>query len=482
MSLFSEKRTFIYLEWYAVALLESDSIMKTVAIVGAGLMTKPMVDYFLDGQGYSVTMLNRTLANAERVLAGHPRAQAVQWTPDNPDVLDEAVSKSDVVVSMVPKPVHIHIAEACLKNSVHMVTSSYEVPELVALDSAAKEKGIIILNELGEVPGIDHFGTQMVLNSLRSRGVKVDTLHSYGSNIPAFDSDDNPFHYKFAWDPRTFTVASQTGAAYFEKGEKIVVPGKELFLNPRRVGIEGLGEFESYPNKDIEKYIQSFGLPEDCTFYRGLLRHPGYCENMIGMIELGLFSDDNTRSFNRMSYRQFMAEQLGDFASTDLEQSIANRLGYKKDSEFIEGLRWLGLLSDNSVAITEGTTLDVVLDTMTEKMAYKPGEHDMIIVHVDASGEDYSGKRVRETATMCVEGEPYSGNSAISKAVALPVAIAVRNILDGEITATGAQMPPTLPELAPLALDELKDYGYSFEQRSHMLPVAIGDFEHHADY
>ncbi|MHC4137881.1 MAG: saccharopine dehydrogenase NADP-binding domain-containing protein, partial [Planctomycetota bacterium] len=130
--------------------------MKTVAIVGAGWMTKPMVDYLMEKCGYNVIVANRTLSKAEDVIAGRSRGRAVRWSTDEPELLDQIVGESDLAISMVPKPVHILVARACLHHRKHMLTTAYEIPELVALDQEARDKGVLILNELGEVPGMDH--------------------------------------------------------------------------------------------------------------------------------------------------------------------------------------------------------------------------------------------------------------------------------------------------------------------------------------
>ncbi len=431
--------------------------MKYVTIIGAGSMTKPMVDYFLNSCKYEVTMVNRTPSKAEKILNG--RGRVVQWTPNQPDVLDNVVSQSDIVVSMVPKPVHIHVARSCLKNKTDMVTSSFEIPELVALDQKAKDAGIMILNELGEDPGIDHFGTQMLLDNMKNRGASIVSVRSYGSSIPAFGSCNNPFRYKFGWDPKSFTVSAQTNAVYIENGLPIEIPGNRLFENPGQIEIEDLGTFETYPNRDVRRYINPFGIKENASFFRGLLRHPGYCQNMRNIIALDLFNDEKSRDYSNMTYRQFMASLIRTSSTERLESEIADYIG---DPDFIEKIEWLGLLDDKQIPLAQGSTLDVVLDTMTKKMCYKPGEKDMIIVYIDVIGEERDGSKIRETATMYAEGEPaIEGESAISKAVALSVAISVKNILGG-IRTTGIQIPPTLPELYQPVLEELKDYGLEF--------------------
>lgn len=443
--------------------------MKKIAIVGAGSMTKTIVDYFIEKCGYQVIMVNRTVSKAEAIIAGRALGRAVSWSVDKPDVLDKAIGEADIVISMVPKPVHVHVARACLRNGKSMITTSYEIPELTSLDKEAREKGILILNELGEVPGMDHMGTQMLLDEVRQDGGQVISLNSYGSGLPSFESNRNPFGYKFSWDPRTVFVAAQTAAAYLKNGKRIEVPGDKLFEHFWLVDIEGLGTFESYPNKDVKKYVKPFGLDEDVSFYRGLLRFSGYCNNMRHMMALGLLNSEGEESFEQKTYRQFTASLVDAGPEDDIEHAIAQYLNIDDNADIIHRLKWLGLFDDSPIAIPKGARLDVLLDRMLKRMSYEPHETDMIILHIEIIAEFPGGRREKRLATMLVEGI-QNGASAMSRAVGLPAAIATKLVVDGKIKATGAHMPPTLPELYGPMLEELSTFGFEFKRKTITLP------------
>ena len=442
--------------------------MKKIAIIGAGLMTKPLVDYFIEKCGYQVIMVNRTVSKAEKVIAGRSLGKAVRWPDNDPDVLDKVIGEVDIAISMVPKPIHIHVAKSCLRNRKSMVTTAYEIPELLALEKEAKEKEILIVNELGEDPGMDHLGTQMILDEIRKEGGRVISLDSYGSGLPSFESNNNPMGYKFSWDPRTALVAAQTAAAYLKNGKRIEVPGDKLFEHFWYVDIDGLGTFESYPNKDVQKYVKPFGLDEDVSFYRGLLRFSGYCNNMSNMRALGLFENDKVGSFEGKTYRQFTASLINAESSDDLSHKLGHYLKVDHNADIMHRLKWLGLLEDESIDITEGTNLDVLLGLMLKKMSYKPHEKDMIILHIDVLAEFPGGRREKRLATMVVEGIP-KGDSAMSRAVALPAAISAKLIIEGKVKATGVLMPPTFPELYKPVLDELSDFGFKFKRETIVL-------------
>lgn len=435
--------------------------MKKIAIIGAGLMTKPIVDYFIDNIGYKVTMLNRTLEKAEKIIGNRPLGKALGWANNNTETLDSVIKNADIVISMVPKPLHIKVAKSCLKYKKNMITASYEIPELMALKDEVEKQGILILNELGEVPGMDHFGTQVLLEEIKNDGGRVISLNSYGSGIPSFESNNNPMGYKFSWDPRTVFVAAQTAGAYLVRGKKISIPGNKLFEKFWFVDIEGLGTFETYPNKDVEKYVKPFGLDDDVSFYRGLLRYSGYCNNMSYMEALGLFDNVNFNNLENKTFRQFTASLIDSDSSPSIEERLAKYLKIESNVDIIHRLKWLGLFDDTLIPLDKGTNLDVLLNRMLEKMQYAPGEKDMIILHIEIIAEFENGKKEKRIATMVVKGDP-EGETAMSRAVALPTAIATRLVVDGVIKATGLKMPPTLPELYKPALEELKKFGFEF--------------------
>ena len=54
-----------------------ENAKKTVLVLGAGLVAKPLVRYLLDHAGYRVMVASRTLEKAEALIGGHPQGEAV---------------------------------------------------------------------------------------------------------------------------------------------------------------------------------------------------------------------------------------------------------------------------------------------------------------------------------------------------------------------------------------------------------------------
>ena len=441
--------------------------MKRVLVLGTGYVVKPLVDYFIDQCKYEVLVASRDNNHSGLIIAGRALGKRVLWNATPPyEELDKMVKDVDLVVSMLPPSMHVTVAKACLIHGINMVTTSYISPEMKALDDEVKKAGIIILNEIGEDPGIDHMGAMQMIDQVNKEGGKITSFISYGSGIPSFEHNNNPYGYKFSWSPRGLLKAAQTPAVYIKNGQKIEVSAKELFESSWLVEVEGLGTFETYANRDSTNYIKDYGLEDISDFYRGLLRHPGYCNSMQSMKDLNLLNDEESHNLEDVSYKQFAASLVGVDDNTDIEQAVADKLNLKVSSDIIKQLRWLGLFDNTPIPISKGTNADVLLGLMQEKMSYKDHEKDMIIIHNEATVE-FDKHVEKRTATMMVEGRPF-GHSAMARAVSLPAAIVSRLILEGAIRSKGVLKPIT-EEIYKPVLAELAEYGYKFEYRTHVI-------------
>jgi saccharopine dehydrogenase-like NADP-dependent oxidoreductase len=354
-------------------------MINKVLILGAGYVTKPMIDYFINVCHYHLTIATRTVSKAQRLFEGHENGEAVPWTIDDHEMLETLVRQSDLVVSMIPPALHLPVAKACLKYRKSLVTTSYISPELQSLDGEAKEKGLVFLNEIGEDPGIDHMTTMKSIDEVRFHGGRIFKVISFGAGLPSYVSNTNPMVYKFSWSPKGVMLSAHTPGKYLNNGKVVDVPGDKLFEHYWLVDIDDIGTFETYPNRDSLLYIDPYGLEtEGLTLYRGLLRFSGYCNNMRCMLELGLLDSREDKDFSDITYRQYLAELLGCSDNDDLELALSKKLKVNINSDIIKRLKWLGLFSNGQISPLNRSNVDVTVELMLRRMSYQPHEKDMI--------------------------------------------------------------------------------------------------------
>jgi len=428
--------------------------MKKVLILGAGLVVRPIVKHLLN-KGIQVTVATRTKSKAEEMIAGHPNGIAVAWTVEDEETLSRMVAEHDLSVSLLPYLHHLLVAKYCLLHKKNMVTTSYVKPEMQALDAQAKEAGIIILNELGLDPGIDHMSAMRIIDHVHDKGGKIEEFYSICGALPAPEAATNPFKYKFSWSPKGVVLASRNSALYLKNGKQVFIEPVNLFKDRFSYNFPGIGDLDVYPNRDSISYMDIYGITETKTMYRGTFRYKGWCETLDAMKSLNML-DDTIGDYQGMTYAEFLAER-GNVTTNDLKKKIAIRLGVDEDSVAIRSFEFLGLFSDEVLNYRSTSPFDITSDRMIKKMVLADNERDMVILQHVFLALYPDGKKEVIKSSMLDFGTP-STNTSIARTVALPAAIAVRMILENKIQTTGVHRP-VLPQIYNPVLDELKTLG-----------------------
>ncbi|MDP7422993.1 MAG: saccharopine dehydrogenase C-terminal domain-containing protein, partial [bacterium] len=229
-----------------------------VLILGAGLVTAPMVEYLLSIPGVKVTVATRTVSKAEKLIGDHPDGTAQRLLSSDQEALHEAVGKSDVVVSLLPAPQHPIVAEHCFQLKKHLVTTSYVSDKMEAFHDQAKAAGLLFLNECGLDPGIDHMSAMKIIHQVHDEGGKVTGFRSLCGGLPAPEANNNPWGYKFSWSPKGVIRAGSNPGRFMIDKDTMDIPGKELFTSCERIDIHRIGEFECYPNRNSLPYVEKY--------------------------------------------------------------------------------------------------------------------------------------------------------------------------------------------------------------------------------
>ena len=435
---------------------------KKILVLGAGMVVKPAVDYFLDKCNYHLTIATRTVSKAQAIIAGRDNTSAVQWDATDFEKLDKLVPRADLVVNFIPPAYQAESARICIKHKKHMIHTDFTIPEVAAMDEDAKKADVIILNEIGEDPGIDHMGIKKSLDEIKRKGGKVISLDSYGAGLPSFEDNRNPFGYKFSWNPKGLMRSAMASGEYIKKGK--IIKATNLFDHFRIVDLEGLGTFETYPNRTCAVYKEPYELDDDVSFYRGLLRFTGWCNTIRKFMKLKLLDYQTINNYENLTYNKFMSQLVN--SSEDGAGAIANYFNLEIKDDFINRLRWLGFFEDKKIAIKKGSNVDVLVDLMLKKMSYQPHEKDMAMIHDDII-IDFNGKREKWSSTVVVNGIP-GGDSAMARTVSLPVAIAARLILEGKTKLRGSVLP-IYPEIYNPVLEELEEFGIKYNHRKRAI-------------
>jgi len=434
--------------------------MHKILILGAGMVVNPMVQYFLK-KNNMVTIASNTKDRADKMIGVHPNGRSIYWEADNLVLLDKMISEHDLTVSLLPYAFHPTVAKICISHKKNMVTTSYVKPEMKALDEDAKKAGVIILNESGLDPGIDHMSAMKIIDHIHGKNGSVEEFYSLCGALPAPEAADNPFKYKFSWSPKGVVMAGNNDGKFMKNGQIIGIPTENLFKNPFSVTFPNVDELEVYPNRDSLSYIDIYNIPEVETMYRGTFRYKGWCEAMDVIKKLKLITYDKI-DLNGETYAGMVAKLNGIRDVSDIRKNVADYLKINKDAFALNAIEWLGLFDQEPMNRTIDSPFEITSDLMIDKMKLGNNERDMVAMQHTFIASYPDGKKEVIKSSMLDYGS-LSTDTAISRTVALPASIGVEMILENKISVKGVHIP-VIKEIYQPILDNLEHLGIKMKE------------------
>ncbi len=442
--------------------------MRNVLVIGSGKSSSYLLKYLMDKseeEQLFITIADLEIENAKKLVGNHKNFKTMVLDVFDAPSRTEAIKNADIVISMLPARFHIEVAKDCIRFEKNMVTASYISPEIQAFDEEAKSKGLILMNEIGVDPGIDHMSAVQVLDRIRHNGGKIILFESFTGGLVAPESDNNLWNYKFTWNPRNVVTAGQGGVAKFlQEGTYKYIPYNRLFRRTEFLDIDGFGRFEVYANRDSLKYQSAYGLDNIKTLYRGTMRRVGFSRAWNIFVALGMTDDSYIMEHSdTMSYRDFINSFLPYSPSDSVELKLRHQLRIDQDDIVWDKLMELDIFNPNkAVNLKNATPAQILQKILMDSWTLSPKDKDMIVMY-HKFGYELDGKKHQIDANMVVLGEDQT-YTAMAKTVGLPVAMATIAILNGKIKTPGVQMPINKEVYQPI-LQELKEHGISFNEK-----------------
>lgn len=434
-----------------------------ILIIGAGRSSSVLISYLLTNAqalNATITVADTDLILAQQKINKHKAGKALKLDITNATERGMAIKNSTIVVSMLPAHMHMNVALDCLKHKKNLITASYISPEMKELDGAVKKAGLLFMNECGLDPGIDHMSAMKIIDHLHAEKAVITSFKSYCGGLVAPQSNDNPWGYKFSWNPRNVILAGQATAKYLLNGKIKYINYTNLFGEAEQLNIKKLGAFDVYANRDSLSYIIPYGLAKAQTVIRGTMREKNYCKAWDVLVQLGLTDDSFViEHTNKMRIVDFTQSFL---RGITLAQFI-KKCGHSATSEVSKMINWLDLESTKKLKIESGSPAQLLQSLLEEKWKLNKNDLDRIVMHHDF---EYmlKGKKYNLQSSLARIGQNQT-HTAMAETVGLPLAIATKLCLQGVFKKTTGVHMPILPVFYNPILNELEnDFGMQFNE------------------
>ncbi|MCD6346065.1 MAG: saccharopine dehydrogenase NADP-binding domain-containing protein [Bacteroidales bacterium] len=437
--------------------------MKQILVLGAGLSATSLINYLLDRaevESWQITVGDKDINLALKKVNSHPRGRAIHFDIGEMPKHRHYFIDSDLVISMLPARFHPTVAEACLELEKNMLTASYVSQEIKEMGPEVKAKGLHFFNELGVDPGIDHMSAMRLIDEIKDKGGEIISFKSRTGGLVAPEYDNNPWNYKFTWNPRNVVIAGQGTSMFIRNGKYKYIPYHKLFSRLEHTSIQDVGDFEIYPNRDSLKYRQIYNLQNIPTMIRGTMRRPGFSKAWNVFVQLGLTNDSITlENSENLTYREFVNSFLKYDPDTPLEDKIAAYTGIDPQGDIMKKIEWLGLFDNKVIGLKEATPAQIMQKKLEEKWCLDPEDKDMIVMEHVIEWQ-LNNKKYETRSSLVVRGKNQE-ETAMAITVGTPVAIASKLIINGTIKRTGVQVP-VKPDIYLPIMEELESLGIRF--------------------
>ncbi len=445
--------------------------MKKILLLGAGRSSGSLINYLLEKaniDGYILRIGDRSVESAIEKTGNHPSAQPFSFDIEDANQREKEISSADIIISLLPPALHILAAKDCLKFKKNLVTASYVSPELHEMDEEVKNQGLLFLSECGLDPGIDHMSAVEIIHRLKQQGAALTSFKSYTGGLVAPESNDNPWGYKFTWNPRNVIVAGQSTASYIHNGKYRYIPYNRLFSEITRIEVDGLGKYDGYANRDSLAYRKHYGIENIPTIIRGTLRNEGYCSAWQVFVTLGITDDSfEVADVENLTYAQFVESFIPTSVFGDsIEEKISRLCNIDPDGRAMEKIRYTGILEDKKIGLKKGTPAQILQHLLEQKWVLKPNDKDMIVMQHQFE-YTLDGQSKILSSTLVVKGDD-TVQTAMAKTVGLPLGIAARLILKGTIDLKGVHIPVHEKIYTPI-LKELMEMGICFNETERVV-------------
>lgn len=440
--------------------------MKNILVIGAGRCATHLIQYLLEHasrNGWFITVADLIPERALGAVNGHIMGRGTWLDVSKINDRRDLIERADLVITSLPAHLHLEIAHDCIRLKKKLITNGTVTHELYRLGDEGRDRDLTYTGQMGLDPALHHLMGKKLLDEIRQKGGKVLSYKCYTGALMHPDScSQNPWKYKFTWNPRNTVLMGQGTGQYLEQNKPVFIPYHRLFQEFETVKITGLGSFEAFTDRDGMVKRDIYGLGDVPNIRRYTLRPTGFCEAWNALILLGLTDGD---------YPLLGIDQLTFHAFTDgivsanqsaptLKERLAAYLGISATGPVVRKLDWLGLFSKSKVGIDQATPALLLEHMLRKKWTPDPADKDLAIIRIEIA---YTYKHAKHTvtATLSASGD-HIRDSGISKIIGWPVAALAKMVLNGQVKSLGYDVPMQ-PEVYQPILEECKAMGLSFE-------------------
>ncbi|MCX6155933.1 MAG: saccharopine dehydrogenase NADP-binding domain-containing protein [Candidatus Kapabacteria bacterium] len=248
--------------------------MKKIAVLGAGMVGSAMARDLSKKNlvcSFDINIENLNSLNGIENISTH-QADLSRY-----DDIPELIRDYDLVIGAVPGFMGYRTVEKVIEAKKNIVDISFFPENCLALDSLAREAGVIAIVDCGVAPGMGN-----ILLGYHNAKMDIQHFECLVGGLP-FERR-MPFQYKAPFSPVDVLEEYTRPARYVENGNIIT---RTAMSDLEYVDFTTVGTLESFNSDGLRSLIYTMKIP---NMKEKTLRYPGHIRLMCDLRDAGFFS------------------------------------------------------------------------------------------------------------------------------------------------------------------------------------------------
>ncbi len=251
--------------------------MAKILVLGAGMVGSAMARDL--APRHQVVATDRYSAALAR-LSDIGGIDTKQLDASDDAALRAAAAEIDLVICALPGFLGFRTLKTLIEAGSNVADISFMPEDALKLDDLARDRGVVVVTDVGVAPGLDH----LILGH-HDAHMQVRRFECLVGGLPK--ERTFPWQYKAPFSPMDVIEEYVRPARKVEAGRVVVMPA---LSEPELVDFDGVGRLEAFNTDGLRSLIRTMGHVPDMR--EKTLRYPGHRDLVLALRESGFLSGE----------------------------------------------------------------------------------------------------------------------------------------------------------------------------------------------
>lgn len=252
--------------------------MKNIVVLGAGLVGAPMALDLAKNKEFEVLCVDFNVHNFPKLEKAGVKTKKMNLSATG--AIEAAVEDADFVINATPGFMGFESLKRVINAGKDCIDIAFYPEDMFELDALAKEKGVVVISDIGVAPGMS--------NLLSAYGVtlldEAQDIKIYVGGLPL--KRELPWEYKAPFSPVDVIEEYTRPARYIVDGELVT---KAALTDGELIEFPVVGKLEAFNSDGLRSLMTTLDVP---NMIEKTLRYPNYIDKIKLLRDSGFFDTE----------------------------------------------------------------------------------------------------------------------------------------------------------------------------------------------